>query len=67
MHASLPEGAHDVKVMLLDDFKRLRWGAYATCERASTGGWATEEALFAVVSRYPSLEARRVPSDLPRP
>jgi hypothetical protein len=56
MHASLPEGAHDVKVMLLDDFKSLGWGAYATCERASTGGWATEEALFAVVSRYPSLE-----------
>jgi len=44
-------------VMLLDDFKSLGWGAYATCERAATGGWATDEALFAVVPRYQSLDA----------
>lgn len=56
MNAKLPEGSHDVTVMLLDDFKSLGWGAYATCELASTGGWATETAVFAVVSRYPSLE-----------
>lgn len=55
-HVALPEGQHDVKVMLLDGFKSYGWGHYATCGRASTGGWATEEALFAVVSRYPSLE-----------
>lgn len=57
MHARLPEGSHDVTVMLLDEFKSFGWGAYATCERASTGGWATEEALFAVVPRYQSLDA----------
>ncbi len=37
MHASLPEGEQDVTVMLLDGFKSLGWGAYATCDRASTG------------------------------
>ena len=57
MQASLPEGAHSVTVMLLDGFKSLGWGAYATCDRASTGGWATESALFAVVPKYESLDA----------
>jgi hypothetical protein len=57
MHAMLPEGEQDVTVMLLDGFGSLGWGAYATCDRASTGGWATETALFAVVPKYPSLEA----------
>jgi hypothetical protein len=57
MRAMLPEGEEDVLVMLLDGFGSLGWGAYATCDRASTGGWATETALFAVVPKYPSLEA----------
>jgi hypothetical protein len=57
MEAKLPEGAHGVTVMLLDGFKSLGWGAYATCDRASTGGWATESALFAVVPKYESLDA----------
>jgi hypothetical protein len=56
MHVALPEGEHDVKVMLLDDFKSLGWGDYATCGRASTGGWTTDDALFAVASKYPSLD-----------
>lgn len=56
MHAQLPEGEHDVKVFLLDGFKSFGWGEYATCGRASTGGWATDKALFAVVSKYPSLD-----------
>jgi hypothetical protein len=56
MHAQLPEGQHDVKVFLLDGFTSFGWGAYATCSRASTGGWATDKALFAVVPKYPSLD-----------
>ena len=56
MQVALPEGEHDVKVELLDGFKSFGWGEYATCGRASTGGWATDEALFAVVSKYPSLD-----------
>lgn len=55
-HVALPEGRHDVKVLLLDDFKSFGWGHYATCGRASTGGWATDEALFAVVPKYPNLD-----------
>lgn len=57
MQANLPEGEHGVTVMLLDGFKSLGWGAYATCDRASTGGWTTESALFAVVPKYESLDA----------
>ena len=57
MHARLPEGEHDVTVFLLDGFSSLGWGAYATCDRASTGGWTTETALFAVVPKYSSLDA----------
>ena len=56
MHAQLPEGEHDVTVFLLDRFTSLGWGAYATCNRASTGGWATDKALFAVVPKYSSLD-----------
>ncbi|HEY0628096.1 MAG TPA: hypothetical protein VGD23_02090 [Sphingomicrobium sp.] len=56
MRATLPEGDHEVKVFLLDDFKSLGWSAHATCNRASTGGWATDKALFAVVPKYPSLD-----------
>lgn len=57
MPALLPEGPHDVKVFLLDGFKSLGWGAYATCTRASTGGWATDKAIFAVVPKYASLDS----------
>ncbi len=53
---ALPEGEQNVKVMLLDGFKSFGWGEYATCGRASTGGWTTEDALFAVVPKYPSLD-----------
>ena len=56
MRVALPEGEHDVKVVLLDGFKSFGWGEYATCGRASTGGWATADALFAVVARYTSLD-----------
>jgi hypothetical protein len=56
MQVALPEGRFDVKVVLLDDFKSFGWGHYATCGRASTGGWATDKALFAVVPKYSSLD-----------
>jgi hypothetical protein len=56
MRVALPEEERDVKVELLDDFKSMGWGEYGTCGRRSTGGWATDEALFAVVPRYPGLD-----------
>lgn len=53
----LPEGPHDVRVVLLDDFVSLGWGDYATCGRRGTGGWAKSDALYAVVPRYKSLDS----------
>jgi hypothetical protein len=55
MPVALPEGKYEVKVELLGGFKSFGWGSYATCGRASTGGWTTDDALFAVVPRYASL------------
>jgi len=52
----LPEGPYSVRVTLLEDFALRGWGFYATCGRRSTGGWATEEGLFAVVPAYKSLD-----------
>jgi len=52
----LPDGQYRAKVEYLDGFKSFGWSHYATCGRAATGGWATEEALFAVVPRYESLD-----------
>ncbi len=53
----LPDGQYRTKVEYLDGFKSFGWSEYATCGRAATGGWATEEALFAVVPRYESLDS----------
>src|SRR5207248_4598254 len=52
----LPEGPYSVKITFLDDFALRGWGHYATCRRRSTGGWATEDGLFAVVPAYKSLD-----------
>jgi hypothetical protein len=49
---ALPEGEHRVSVELLDDFLSLGWSAYGRCGRATTGGWATTEAIHAVVPAY---------------
>lgn len=54
---ALPEGPQRVKVVLLDDFKSMGWGYYAACGRRGAGGWATDEAIFAVVPRYASLDS----------
>lgn len=56
-HVSLPDGPYDTKVHLLNDFTSLGWGDYATCGRRGTGGWAADNALYAVVPRYPSIES----------
>ncbi|HTK58833.1 MAG TPA: hypothetical protein VL336_07610 [Sphingomicrobium sp.] len=56
MLVALPEQQQNVKVELLDGFTSLGWSEFATCGRASTGGWTTDEALFAVVPRYDSMD-----------
>ena len=56
MQVALPEKQQNVKVELLDGFLSLGWSDYATCSRAATGGWTTDDALFAVVPRYESLD-----------
>lgn len=48
----LPEGSHHVRVELLDDFVSRGWMGYARCGRGSAGGWATGEALYAIVPSY---------------
>jgi hypothetical protein len=55
-HVALPEGEYDVNVAYLDGFESLGWSYYATCGRAATGGWTTDDALYVVVPRYDSLE-----------
>ena len=52
-HVELPEGSHQVRVELLDDFVSRGWSSYARCQRGSAGGWATNEALYAVMPSYP--------------
>jgi len=54
---ALPEGPQRVKVVQLNDFKSLGWGYFAACGRRGAGGWATDEAIFAIVQRYPSLDS----------
>jgi hypothetical protein len=52
---ALPGGTQTVRVFLLDGFVSRGWSNYMTCGRASTGGWAKPEGLFAVVPGYSSL------------
>jgi hypothetical protein len=46
---ALPGGSVAVTVSMLDGFASLGWGAWATCDVAHTGGWATSEGLMVVV------------------
>lgn len=48
----LPEGAVNVSVVFLDQFVSLGWAGYATCGRYHSGGWATQDSLYAVRSAY---------------
>ncbi|HET9939463.1 MAG TPA: hypothetical protein VFR25_00030, partial [Candidatus Eisenbacteria bacterium] len=51
-HVKLPERTIEVHVVFLDDFVSLGWAGYATCGRAHSGGWATQDSLFALKSAY---------------
>ena len=51
-HVRLPERSIDVHVVFLDDFVSLGWAGYATCGRAHSGGWATQDSLYALKSAY---------------
>lgn len=53
---ALPEGPHEVKLFLLDDFASRGWSEWLTCGRTGTGGWAKTEGLYAIVPAYDSLE-----------
>jgi hypothetical protein len=53
---ALPEGTHEVRVNVLDEFASLGWSAYATCDRSFTGGWVKPEAVYAVKPGWKSLE-----------
>jgi hypothetical protein len=59
---ALPEGAHRIRVFMLDDFASLGWAGYATCERSHTGGWVRPEGIYAVRSGWGDLadEAFRI-------
>ncbi|MFC5498597.1 hypothetical protein ACFPOE_13705 [Caenimonas terrae] len=50
---ALPEQDYESRVVMLDDFASLGWAGWATCGNRSTGGWATESTLYAVMPRYP--------------
>jgi hypothetical protein len=49
---ALPAGRQAVTVVFLDDFASLGWAAYATCDRAHTGGWTGSDRLYAVRAAY---------------
>jgi len=48
----LPESAFKVSVVFLDEFVSLGWAGFATCGRSHSGGWVTEDTLFALKSAY---------------
>lgn len=49
---ALPEGEQEVPAHLLSGFALLGWSSYGRCEHGSSGGWATDEALYAIVPAY---------------
>ena len=48
----LLDGPYRVRVELLDDFTSIGWSQFGSCNKVANGGWATEEALYAVLPRY---------------
>jgi hypothetical protein len=48
----LTDGRRDVTVVFVGDFLVKGWSEFATIGRASTGGWATSDALFCLVDDY---------------
>jgi hypothetical protein len=49
----LPEQSYAVRLEVLNDFVTRGWSSFARCERASNGGWATGERLYAVGPAFP--------------
>ena len=49
---ALPLGLQPVTVVFMDGFVSLGWAAFATCDRAHTGGWTKPDRLYAVRSAY---------------
>lgn len=52
LNVDLPGGSETVRAELLDNFLSLGWAHYASCGKRYTGGWATQDALFAVMPAY---------------
>lgn len=48
----LLDGAYRVRAELLDDFASIGWSQFGSCNKVANGGWATEDALYAVLPRY---------------
>jgi len=46
------DGPYRVRAELLDDFASIGWAQFGSCDRTANGGWATEDALYAVLPRY---------------
>ncbi len=46
---ALPGGDAMVSVSMLDGFASFGWGAWGSCDRGHTGGWATADGLMVVV------------------
>jgi hypothetical protein len=49
---ALPEGSHQVRVELLDDFVSRGWSYYARCGRGSAGGWVGQDRIYAVAPSF---------------
>lgn len=49
---SMVDGPYRVKAELLDEFATIGWAQFGSCGRVANGGWATEDALYAVLPRY---------------
>jgi hypothetical protein len=57
---ALPGGTVAVSVSILAGFASLGWGAWGTCDRSHTGGWATTQGLMVVPGWDRSSERYRV-------
>lgn len=53
---ALPEGRHQVPVVILDGFASLGWSAWATCDRSMSGGWVRADGIYAVRPGWSSLD-----------
>jgi hypothetical protein len=49
---ALPETTIPVRVVFMHDFVSLGWSAFATCDKAYSGGWAKDDTLYCVADSY---------------